>query len=118
MEIKSNSISLNFELVHRYNTNFNLHYTKLYKICLLSHCLLCLEKFDSYVEKVRFFQQFSKNLLAHTLCFSIFYYCFKRQQTQTRFFITEKSERGDDLLNINTSRIILARCQLSDLESL
>ena len=22
---------------------FNLHYTKLYKICLLSHCLFCLK---------------------------------------------------------------------------
>ena len=36
--------------------NFNLHYTKLYKICLLSHCLFCLNKFDAYLEKVRFFK--------------------------------------------------------------
>ena len=36
---------------------FNLHYTKLYKICLLSHCLFCLKTFDAYVQKVRFLNQ-------------------------------------------------------------
>ena len=35
---------------------FNLHYTKLYKICLLSHCLFCLKSFDAYLEKVRIFK--------------------------------------------------------------
>ena len=42
---------------------FNLLYTKLYKICLLSHCLFCLKMFDAFVEKVRFlsiiFKKFS-----------------------------------------------------------
>ena len=35
---------------------FNLHYTKLYKICLLSHCQLNLKKLNAYVGKVRFFK--------------------------------------------------------------
>ena len=46
----------------------------------------------------------------------IFIVVLKRRQKQTRFSITAKIAR-DDLLTINTSRIFLAWCQLSDLES-
>ena len=56
-----------------------------------------------------------KNFPAPTV-FKYFSYCLKRRPKQTRFFTSEQSALGD-LLAINTSRIFLARCQLSYLES-
>ena len=54
------SLAFNFINENRLaESNFeylNLRYTKLYKICLLSHCLFCLKQFDAYIEKVRFFK--------------------------------------------------------------
>ena len=54
-----------------------MHYTKLYKICLLSHCLFCLKKFDAYVEKVRFLKHNFQKIFRLLQFLSNFYHCFK-----------------------------------------
>ena len=54
-----------------------MHYTKLYKICLPSHCLFCLKKFDAYLEKVRIFEHNFKKIFRLLQLLSNFYYCFQ-----------------------------------------
>ena len=56
---------------------FNLHNTKLYKICLLSYLLFCLKKFDAYLEKVRIFAQNFQKIFRILLVLNKFYHCFK-----------------------------------------
>ena len=46
---------------------FNLHYTKLYRICLLSHCLYCLKGLMHMYKKCDFLQKFLKNFPASTV---------------------------------------------------
>ena len=85
-------------------------------MCLLSHCLFCLKQFDAYVEKVRFFKHNFKKIFRPLQFLSNFYICFKAAaKTNTIFHYGKKC--AADLLTINTSRIFLPRCQLSDLES-
>ena len=63
-----------------------MHYTKLYRICLPSHCLFCLTKFDAYLEKVRIFEHnFEKNFWLLQLL-SNFYHCFKAAANTNMIF--------------------------------
>ena len=89
------------------------------KLCftkfVCSAIVRCLKMFNADWEKARFvkdnFQKFSS-----PYSFSIiFIIVLKRRSKQTGFFITKKW--GGDWLSLNTSRIFLARCQLSYLES-
>ena len=95
---------------------FNLHFTKLNKICLLSHCLFCFKSLMHMYKKCDILTKIIKTLSGYDSFSLSFIIVLKQRPNQTRFFITAKYAQ-DDLLSISTSRIFLARCKLSDYES-
>ena len=54
-----------------------MHYTKLYKICLLSHCLFCFKSLMHIYKKCDFLTKIFKNFFRFLQFLSNFYHCFK-----------------------------------------
>ena len=54
-----------------------MHYTKLYKICLLSHCLFCLKRLMHMYKKCDFLTKIFKKFSGFYNFLSNLYHCFK-----------------------------------------
>ena len=71
-----------------------MHYTKLYKICLLSHCLFCLKCLMHMFTKCDFLTKICKKNFRLLQFLSNFYHCFKAAaKTNTIFYYGKNCAR-------------------------